>query len=130
MVKKSGLYKKIISTLYQLYIHNRENTFKDRLKYLFKQKKESDDLMVVFSGFPGDDTAKYNYVRNLSSVSCNQLFILDDFGWKKKGSYYLGEDGNFYVEKMVLELIQKLKDQYKISRIITAGSSKGRLSEN
>ena len=125
MIKKSRLYKKFISMLYQMYIHKEENKFNNRLKYLFKRNKTSDELIVVFSGFPGDDVAKYNYVRTLSGVPCNQLFILDDFGWQKKGSYYLGENGDFYVEKMVLELIQMLKDQYKINRLITAGSSKG-----
>lgn len=53
MIKKSRLYKKIVRMLYQMYIHKKENTFNNRLKYLFKQNEESDELMVVVSEFLG-----------------------------------------------------------------------------
>lgn len=55
----------------------------------------------------------------------NQLFILDDFGYKQRGSYYLGENGDFFLVEEVCTLISGIKHRYKLSSILTAGSSKG-----
>lgn len=97
----------------------------NRLKYILEKYPESNTLVVVFSGFPGKTKAKYNYMRTLKETNCNKLFLLDDFGYKKRGAYYLGEDGDFYVQDLVRELVLKIKDELNINYIITAGSSKG-----
>lgn len=95
-----------------------------KLKFLFKGG-ESKTLLVVFSGFSGDGTAKYNYVKTLKAINVNKLFILDDFGYKRRGSYYLGENGEWFVPPMVIELIKKIKKEEDLEKIITIGSSKG-----
>lgn len=96
-----------------------------KIKYLL-QKNPSDTLIVVFSGFSAEnEKPKYNYVRSLRKVLVNKLFILDDFGYGQRGTYYLGEDGVFFVEELVDQLISNLKKSLNVQRLICLGSSKG-----
>lgn len=97
-----------------------------KLKYILKKFKNSDELIISFSGFPGEgNKAKYNYIKTLSKVSKNQIFILDDFGFQSAGSYYLGEKGEYFLENVIEELIQSIKKSLGIKKIYTIGSSKG-----
>ena len=54
--------------------------------------------------------AWYNYNRTLKNIKANKLFILDDFGTDSRGIYYLGKDGKFEIEQIVIELISKIKE--------------------
>lgn len=102
-----------------------EKQFDNQLKYILNTNRSSDVLIVVFSGFPGKNGASYNYMRTLKEVKCNKLFILDDFGYEHRGSYYLGESGDYYVKTKVIQLIDKIREELSIKTLITAGSSKG-----
>lgn len=96
----------------------------DRLKYLhFKGKSKT--LIVSFSGFGGEGPARYNYVNTLQETDAHRLFILDDFGYKKQGSYYLGENGDWFLPEMVCDLIRKIKTENRIDHLVMIGSSKG-----
>ena len=93
MVKNAMIIKKIKK--YSNYIHSilikkiyEKNFISDdiKIKYILNANKDSKDLLVVFSactrkGIP----ARYNYMRTLKNVYCNKLFILDDFGYHKRG---------------------------------------------
>lgn len=125
MIKQLKFYKIASSLFYRMNVKINEKVFQNRLKYVFKYKKNSSQLVVVFSGFPGMDKAKYNYMRILKHAQCSQLFILDDFGFENKGSYYLAENGDYYIREMVINLMKTIKAKYDISEMITAGSSKG-----
>ena len=94
-----------------------------RLKYIFKEYSGSNALVVSFAGFPGKGTAKYNYMKTLADVKCNQLFLLDDFGYKKRGSYYLGGGG--FLKEDIISLITKIASVHTIDHMIMIGSSKG-----
>lgn len=104
-------------------IKKQEDRYK-KLKYILK-KTNSDVLVVVFSGFPGNSKAKYNYMKTLQDCHCNQLFILDNFGYKKRGSYYLGENGNWFLIEQVQSLVECIVEKLSIKYIIMGGSSKG-----
>ena len=96
------------------------------LKYLFYQCENSDKMVVVFSactrvGIP----ARYNYVRTLDGENINRLYILDDEGTDKRGSFYLGSYPEYKTEKAVLGLINTIIDKYNICDLYFAGSSKG-----
>ena len=68
-----------------------------KLKYVLIRNKKSNELIVSFSGFPGEGKkAKYNYTKALKRVKKNKLFILDDFGYQSAGSYYLGENRRLF----------------------------------
>ncbi|MCM3241335.1 hypothetical protein M3598_01135 [Cytobacillus oceanisediminis] len=97
-----------------------------KIKYLLKENKDSDKLVVVFSGFgPKGIKPKYNYIRTLQTLNVNKLFILDEYG--ERGCYYLGENRVFDVESSVVSLITFIANQNYISHsnIICCGSSKG-----
>ncbi len=99
------------------------------LKYLLLPHANSDKLLVVFSGFSSaGKSAVYNYVSSFRELPCTKLFILDDFGPNPGGgSYYLGKQSDFFLERSVTQLIQEVATKLEIStqNIITAGSSKG-----
>ncbi|MDO5151424.1 MAG: hypothetical protein Q4D76_18875 [Oscillospiraceae bacterium] len=124
-MKKTHIYRWLSRIYYKIFVMATERRFQGKEKYIFRKKSATDILVIMFSGFPGNEKAKYNYMRTIHSVMCNQLFILDDFGYQKKGSYYLAEAGDDYVERLTLELINKICKENNIKHIITAGSSKG-----
>ncbi|QYF89895.1 hypothetical protein [Arthrobacter sp. PAMC25284] len=98
-----------------------------KLHYLFqKSTTESKYLIVVFSAIPKiGHSPVYNYVRTLSPVACNRLFILDEYG--PSASYYLGRNRDFAVEESVIALIRDLSREhgFDTKHIISMGSSKG-----
>lgn len=123
--------KKTISKEYmKLFLKNEEifhfNTC--NVKYVFKENRNSDKLLVIFSGFPPKGKPPvYNYVLKFRNLNCNKLFILDDFGDDVRGSYYLGTDGEWYVIDAVTSLIKKIATASNIDKknITCTGSSKG-----
>ncbi len=126
MDSKQLVGKSIHHFKYKHEIQKKENVFQGRLKYVLEKQTGSKILVVVFSGFAGKGGARYNYMETLQNMKVNRLFILDDYGYRQKqGTYYLGEKGDFYVEKMVLALIPQVMEQLNASYLVTAGSSKG-----
>ncbi|MGN0473410.1 MAG: hypothetical protein ACI4F8_11245 [Lachnospiraceae bacterium] len=95
------------------------------LKYMLK-KKDSDCLAIVFSSCTRKGLkARYNYVRTLQNVDCNQLFILDDFAEDHRGGYYIGSDMRFNEEQATKALISKMIQDCNAKKVIFCGSSKG-----
>lgn len=89
--------------LKKVYFLINERTYEGRLKYVYK-RKHSRTLIVCFSGFASKPV--YNYMRTLKSVAADQLYILDDFGFK--GSYYWFENGKDNPRRLTHNLIQKI----------------------
>lgn len=130
MAKKKSKIQKYFEFFYtkiKLFF-NEKKFFNDgvRLKYLFDYKKNSDNLIVIFSSCTRKGVkARYNYVRTLKDVDDNKLFILDDFAEDKRGCYYLGHYPEYKVEKATYNLIEKIKNKVNAKKIIFCGSSKG-----
>jgi pimeloyl-ACP methyl ester carboxylesterase len=57
----------------------------------------------------------------------NVLFLVDTFGAEKNGSYYKGENGDFFVERATDEIIQRIQAAHELSseRTVALGSSMG-----
>lgn len=106
--------------LKKVYFFINERTYQGRLKYVYK-RNHSKTLIVSFSGF--SPTPVYNYMRTLNGVASDQLFILDDFGFK--GSYYWYENGEDIPRRLTFDLISKIINGGGYDRVITIGSSKG-----
>lgn len=55
------------------------------------------------------------------------LFLCDTFGAERNGSYYKGEDGDFFVERAIDEILESVRLRLGIdpSHVITMGSSMG-----
>ena len=101
-----------------------------KIKYFYwPAEKESKYLVVTFSGFNGRESkgfpASYNYLKPLSKIDCNRLFILDNYDGHP--CYYLGKNKNLDYELSVASLIYTIANEHQISykNIITCGSSKG-----
>lgn len=119
-------YVEYLTTKMKVYLkESKYNKNGCRVKYIL-EKENSDVLIVVMSSCtrPGIK-ARYNYNRTLKDIKVNKLFILDDFGTDSRGAYYLGENGDFKIEKTVKELISKVKSDLNINKVIYVGSSKG-----
>lgn len=98
----------------------------DGIKFLFYKSDKSDKLIVVFSAFSDiGKPPRYNYIETLTTIDANKLFILDDYGYKKSGSYYLGENGVFFLPPKICRLIKQMKQKTKATTVFTLGSSKG-----
>lgn len=113
---------KIIMTLNQkIYTGKKYN-----IKYLFQNNSKSKDLIIIFTSCtkPGQK-ARYNYMRTLDEFECNKLFILDDFGFDKRGAYYLGNNNGFDIEKDVESLINNIINKLNPNKKNFVGSSKG-----
>lgn len=109
--------KKLLRKIYFLI---NERTYQGRVKYVLK-KRNNKALVISFSGF--SPTPVYNYMRTLNSVKADQLYILDDFGYK--GSYYWYENGKEEPRLFVQGLINQVVIRGGYERVITLGSSKG-----
>lgn len=98
------------------------------IKYMYFPS-DSPYLIVTFSGFSRKGMgARYNYIKSFHSIDANKLFILDNYGPDGvEGSYYLGENEDFFIDRAVTALIKKTATEKGIENknIITAGSSKG-----
>lgn len=124
--------KKRMSKIYMSLIFTRHEkiykTEKCKISYLFIPNKKSKKLLIVFSGFSeSNQPAVYNYVRKFNGTNINRLYVLDNFGYDKRGAYYLGKKNDFFIESAVESLISKISVENGIKKedIITSGSSKG-----
>jgi accessory secretory protein Asp2 len=104
-----------------------ESVTADGIKYCFYPCSDSDKLIVVFQAInrkPG-----YNYVRTLSGIQANRLYIKDDYGGDAatRTSYYLGQGRSFDIAGKVQRFLAEFTESLKIRRrdCIFAGSSKG-----
>lgn len=119
---------KIKKVLYRILFFFKTKEYK-HVKYIL-EKNPSDILLVSFSGFPGfGNRPSFNYMRTLKDVKINKLYLLDDFGYSDNpGSYYLGENGDWFLPGEIDELINRIVDQFGIKQKIMVGSSKGGVS--
>lgn len=109
-----------------------ENVFytkKRVMKYLLKEYKDSEYMIVLFSGLSSHPEKKsvYNYIKCLDNVPITRLHILDEYGYDNRGCWYLGESKELDVEESTIEVINYFSNKYKIKKdkIILAGTSKG-----
>lgn len=121
------MMKKLLAKLYfQIIGKTATQSNGIKLRYLLQKDRQSQDLLVIFSAFPrAGMSATYNYVNTLKEVPGNKLFILDDFGFQKRGVYYLCEQGSFQIRDAVEELITKITQDVKATQTTYIGSSKG-----
>lgn len=119
--------KKILAKLYfQIIGKTATQSNGVKLRYVLQKDNQSRELLVIFSAFPrAGMSSTYNYVNTLKEVSGNKLFILDDFGYQKRGVYYLCERGSFGVRDAVEELITKVHLEVNATQTTYIGSSKG-----
>lgn len=97
-----------------------------------------DALCVHFSAFFGEWGDKrawrpqfQGYFHRLRMfwplTAYNFLFVCDTFGPDRNGTYYKGEDGDFFVERAMDRIIHDVRSELGVDagRTVTAGSSMG-----
>lgn len=100
----------------------------ERIKYVLQENKNSDQLLVVFSGFPSEGKPPvYNYLWPFRNLKCNKLYILDDFGDDYRGTFYLGTNEDWFLVDEITNLISYIKKRLEVKNenITLTGSSKG-----
>ncbi len=124
-MKLTSRMKKLLSSFFILL---KERTYvKDEyhLKYVLNRNAKSDKLIVVFSAFH-PERPFYNYIRTLNKVkNANILFVLDNFGYNQKGSYYVMENGSTKLQEVVEGFIKEMQEKLDCKELICVGSSKG-----
>jgi len=105
--------------------------------YLLVENPSSPFLVIHFTAFFGDwgdrKEFKTNYqgyfhrYRMLKDSGYNCLFLCDQFGATKNGTYYTGERGDLFVERAMNKIIQNVMQKLNISQdhVMTVGSSMG-----
>lgn len=98
---------------------------KYELKYIFEDNN-SDVLVVIFSACTRVGIkARYNYHRTLEKFKVNKLFILDDFGFDKRGAYYLGHNSDYEIQNCTKYLLNEITNKGNYKKVIYVGTSKG-----
>ncbi|MBC1473824.1 Two component regulator three Y domain-containing protein [Listeria grandensis] len=115
----------------KIYFKWRSRTYKapngQKLNYILEKSTQKDaPLIIIFSAFPRTGMkATYNYLRTLKDIRANKLFILDNFGFDKRGAYYLAENGDFKIMEAVENIIDTFKTKLQSEKMIFVGTSKG-----
>ena len=110
-------YLKKLYTKFEFFFFQR--TDKNGVTYLWKRRR-SKSLIIIFSGI---GHAPFNYVKTLSNVPYDQLFIKDS--WSNGVSYYWFDRLTRQPEDNTQSLINRIIIKGGYSTIYTVGSSKG-----
>ena len=126
-MKRIDKYAEYAITAFKQKINQKTYHYKNTdLKYMFFPKKESNNIVVVFSSFSRRGIpARYNYLKTLKNYQTNKLFILDDFGIDKRGGYYLGAYPEFEFQQATINLISQIITKSGVEKCIFCGTSKG-----
>jgi pimeloyl-ACP methyl ester carboxylesterase len=82
--------------------------------------------LIVFHGWNGAASNQINGERGLGDPGWNTVFPVDYFGFNRMGSWYLGENGEYFVIDFVDRMIAELRNELGLAgAIYTYGSSMG-----
>lgn len=106
--------------------------------YVLRRHEGTTDLVVHFTAFFGDwgDRKHYRAIFQgyfhrlfmLGDISRhNWLFVCDEYGAERNGTYYTGESGDFFVERATAAIIDETIAELGVSadHVVTVGSSSG-----
>jgi hypothetical protein len=109
-----------------------------RFNFIHVSRPKTKKLVIHFTAFFGDWGERKEYRENYQGyfhrlkmlkdvTDYGFLFLCDQFGVEKNGTYYTGEKGDFFVERAVINIIQQalLRDGISEENVITIGSSSG-----
>lgn len=106
--------------------------------YVFVPRPNTKKVIVHFSAFFGDwgDRKEYKdiyqgYFHRLKMLGPEEeyssLFLCDQYGATKNGTYYLGEKGDLFVEKAISKIIESVFyiNSFSFKNCVMLGSSMG-----
>ena len=87
---------------------------------------EAAPTLIVFHGWNGAASNQISGERGLGDPDWNTVFPLDYFGFNRMGSWYLGENGDYFVVDFIDRMIEELRSELGFSgEFYTYGSSMG-----
>ncbi|KLT73938.1 hypothetical protein PL75_00970 [Neisseria arctica] len=90
------------------------------LYYHFKAQQTSAPILIIFHG------AGYNKIpAKFRDPNINVVAIMDTFGHEDIGSWFLGEEGDFFWINAIKQIITKLKYECNSEQVFCWGSSMG-----
>lgn len=106
--------------------------------YLLIKRSNTNKVVVHFTAFFGDWGDRKEYKENYQGYfhrlkmlgqeeDFSSIFICDQYGFTKNGTYYLGENGDLFVERAVTEILETefQNNNFSYSNAIMIGSSMG-----
>lgn len=100
-----SIIRKILKTPFLLYLKAHEKS-REGLKYL-RFNRKSKVLAIVFSAFDSEDNHRaYNYVKSLSRIPVDFLFLSDPWGYR--GSYYMYDKGSSNPHQAIYNLVNQI----------------------
>lgn len=88
---------------------------------------ETAPILICFYGWGGNSggfEAESNWYTRYPNW--NVVKPLDRFGYRKNGSWYLGENCNFFLLKLIEKMVDEIRNQYNLAGdLFTYGSSMG-----
>lgn len=116
------------------YIDRESRTF----HYLVIKRRNTKKVVVHFTAFFGDWGDRKEYKENYQGYfhrlkmlgqeeEFSSIFICDQYGVTKNGTYYLGEKGDLFVERAVSDILERefQENNFSFSNAIMIGSSMG-----
>lgn len=100
-----NILRKILKAPFYFYIKMHEKKG-EGMKYLHF-KRNSKVLAIVFSAFDSEDSHRvYNYVKSLSRIPIDFIFLSDPWGFR--GSYYMYDSGSSSPQLVVYNTVSQL----------------------
>ncbi|AJC84185.1 hypothetical protein IMC75_04755 [Campylobacter peloridis] len=96
-----------------------KNNKKMYYKFTLSKRKDA-PLLVIFHGHTFNSKPS-NYKNEFYHILCP----IDNFGVENCGSWWLGENGIFFVKELLHQLILSIKQKHNIKKMVFWGSSMG-----
>jgi hypothetical protein len=101
---------------------------KHELPYLLAMDEAPHEapILLRFHGWGGNTLPEKMSVQAQGHPGWNVVAPMDRYGWNRQGSWWLGEDGNYFLLTLMDKIIEQLRNEYKLEgRIYSYGSSMG-----
>ena len=110
------LFRTTPTFLYSIFHERKFKCDSFKISYIFKRMKKSTSLVIVFPAV--SKKPFFNYVKTMKKRKTNVLFIKDNFGQFRNGSYLFGNGGSLEIY-MAIDLLVRHNITLVITFLIT-----------
>ncbi len=71
---------------------------------------ETAPILVTFHGWNGVSSAEIHGERGAGMPHWNVVFPMDRWGFNRMGAWFLGEQGNYFITKLIAQMVQALRE--------------------
>lgn len=96
------------------------------IEYILRKPTNSSNVLVLsFPGAAGGMPGSWGYLQTINKLECNALFIKYDLNTGFGNSRLTCKNRDFIIERTIMEIVRKVKEETNSSHIIATGSSMG-----